>query len=157
MHDSNVTIARRSYVDVVITMPTSSVMVDDVSPDPLDALHASPSCSLPYLPPKHYNLSLVPCHDMLEGNEIDYMDSLGTFRGCDPSLDPYGFYVGNMPVKILFTTAFNFFIDFSKAFDKFRRALTIISAFMFKCSYLHPSELHTQVFDKLLRALTASE
>ena len=101
-------------MDVVITMPTSSVMVDDVSPDPLDALHASPSCSLPYLPPKHYNLSLVPCHDMLEGNEIDYMDSLGTFRGCDPSLDPYGLYLGSMPAKIMLTIEFNFFSDFSR-------------------------------------------
>jgi len=94
---------------------------------------------------------------MHEGNEIDCMDSLGTFRGCDPSLDPYSLYLGNMPVKILFTTAFNFFTDFSKAFDTFRRALTIISAFLFKCSDLHPSKLHVQVFDKLLRALTASE
>ena len=60
-------------------------------------------------------------------------------------------------MKIILTTAFNFFTDFSKAFDKFRRALTIISAFLFKCSYLHPSELHAQLFDKLLRALMASE
>jgi len=85
------------------------------------------------------------------------MDSLGTFRGYDPSFDPYSSYLGSMPVKIMLTTKFNFFTDFSKAFDKFRRALTIISAFLLKYSYLHPSELHAQVFDKLLRALTASE
>ena len=60
-------------------------------------------------------------------------------------------------MKIMLTTTFNFFTDFSKAFDKFRRALTIISKFLFKCSYLHPCELNAQVFDKLLRALTAFE
>ena len=40
VHDFDATLAGRSYVDVVITVPTSYVMVDDVSPDPLDTLHA---------------------------------------------------------------------------------------------------------------------
>jgi len=62
-----------------------------------------------------------------------------------------------MPFKIMFITAFTSFTDFSMAFDKFRRALVIISAFLFKYSYSHSSQFHTQVFDKLLRALTASE
>jgi len=102
-------------------------------------------------------MSLVACHDMLEENEIDCMDSLGTFRGYDPSLNPYSLFLGNLPGKILFTIAFNHCTDLSKACEKFRRALTIILQFMFKFFYLHPSELHAQVFDKLLRALTASE
>jgi len=62
-----------------------------------------------------------------------------------------------MPTKITLTTAFDFFTDFSKAFDKFRRAFTIISVFLFKCSYLHLSELHAQMFDKFLRALMVSK
>jgi len=94
---------------------------------------------------------------MLEGIEIDCMDSLGTFRGYDPSLDLYSVYLGSMPLKIMLPTAFNFSTDFTKAFDKFRRALVIISAFLFKCSHSHSSEFHAQVFDKLLRALIASE
>ena len=94
---------------------------------------------------------------MIEGNEIDCMDSLGTFKGYDLSLDPYNLYLGSMPAKIMVTTAFRFFTDFTKAFDKFKRALTIISTILFKCSYSHASELHAQMFDKLLRALTASE
>jgi len=57
----------------------------------------------------------------------------------------------------MFTISFDHSTDFSEAFDKFRRALTITPTFMFGCSYLHSSELHAQVFDKLLRALTASE
>jgi len=78
------------------------------------------------------------------------MESLGTFREYNPSLDPYNLYLGNMPRKIILTIAFDHSKDFSQVFDKFRRALTIISEFMFKCSYSHSSELYTQVFDKLL-------
>jgi len=85
------------------------------------------------------------------------MDSLGTFRGYDPSLDPYSLYLESMPLKTMFVTTFTSFTDFSMAFDKFMRALVIIPAFLFKCSYLHSYEFHAQVFDKLLRALTASE
>jgi len=116
--------------------------VKKVSLDPFDTLHvfASGSPSSPF--PKCHHLSLIAWHDMLEGSEIDCIDSLGTFKGNDPSLDPYTLYLRRMPVKIMLTTEFNLFTDFSKAFDKFRRALTIISAFLFKCSYLHPFELH---------------
>ena len=70
------------------------------------------------------------------------MDSLGTFRGYDPSLDPYSLYLESMPLKIIFITAFTSFTDFLKAFDKFVRALVIISAFLFECSYLHSSKFH---------------
>jgi len=132
-------------------------MVDDVSLDPLDAPHTSPLCSLPSPSPECHNMPLADFHDMLQGDVYDCIESLGTFRGYDPSLDPYSLYVENMPLKIMFITAFTSFTDFLKAFDKFKRALMIISAFLFKCSYSHPFELHAQMFDKLLRALTASE
>ena len=99
----------------------------------------------------------VDFHDALNGKVSDCIESLGTFGGYNPSLDPYSLYLESMPLKILFITSYTFFTDFSKAFDKFRRALVTISAFLFKCSYLHRSELHAQTFDKLLRALTASE
>jgi len=59
--------------------------------------------------------------------------------------------------KIMLLSAFDFSTDFSKAFDKFKRALVIIPRCMFWCSYSHLSELHAQIYDKLLRALTASE
>ena len=64
VRDSDATPAGRSYVNVAITVPASSVMVDNVSLDPLGTLHASPSCSLPSLSPKRSNLSLVACHDL---------------------------------------------------------------------------------------------
>ena len=101
-------------------------------------------------------MSFADSHDMLQGNMFDCIDSLGLFRGYDPSLDPYSLYLESMPLKIIFITAFPSFTDFLKAFDKFKRALPIISVVLFRCSYLHTSELHAQMFDKLLRALTAS-
>ena len=78
------------------------------------------------------------------------MESLGNFRVCDPSLDPYSLYLGNILVKIMFIIAFDHTKDFSKAFDKFGRALNIISGFMFKPSYSHSSELYAYIFDKPL-------
>ena len=87
----------------------------------------------------------------------DCIDNLGTFRGYNPSHDPYSLYLESMPLKTMFVTAFTSFTDFSKAFDKFMRALVIISAFLLKCSYLNLSEFHAQVFDKLLQAWIASE
>jgi len=149
--------AGRSYVDVVITVPTSSVLVGDVSLESLGTPHASPLCSLPYPSPECHHMLSADFHDMLQGDTFDCLDSLGTFRGYNPSLDPHSLYLGSMPLIIIFITAFTSFIDFSKAFDKFRRALTILFAFLFKCSYSHPSEFYAQVFDKLLWALTVSD
>ena len=81
-------------------------------------------------------------HDMLEGIVVDCLESLGTIRGYDPSIDPYRLCLEIMLAKIMLTFAFDHSKDFSRAFDKFRRALTVISRFMFKCSYSHSSELH---------------
>jgi len=142
VHDSDAALAGRPYMNVMITMPASSDFIDNVSRDPLDTPHAFPLCSLPS--------PLPECHNMFQGDVFDCMDSLGTFRGYNPSLDPYSLYLENMPLKIMFITVFTSFTDLSKTFDKFRRALVIISAFLFKCSYSHSSEFHAQVFDKLL-------
>ena len=129
------------YVHVVVTMPASPDLIRNMSSDHLDIFHGFPSCSLPYPPPKCHNMSSANFCDMLKGDVFDSVESLNTCRGNDPSYDPYSLYLGRMPMKIMLTTAFNFFTDFSKAFDKFRRVLTIISAFLYK----------------LMRALTTSE
>jgi len=68
------------------------------------------------------------------GNVVDYFESLGSSRGYAPFLDPYGQYLEDMPRKIMFTIAFDHSNDFSKAFDKFRRALIITPTFMLGCS-----------------------
>ena len=75
----------------------------------------------------------------LEGNAVDCVESLDTFRGYDLYLDPHILYLGNLPAKIMSTIVFDYSTNFSKAFDKFRRALTLIARFLFKCSYLYSS------------------
>jgi len=75
----------------------------------------------------------------LEGNEVDCVEALSSFRGDDSFFDPYCLYLGTLPAKIMYSIAFDHSYDFSKAFDKLKRALTIISSFMFKCYYIHPS------------------
>lgn len=100
--------------------------------------------------PQYCDLSPIDSLAVLKGNVVDCFESLGAFRGYDPSLDPYSLYLEDMPGKILFLIAVNHSTDFSKAFDKFRRTLTITPIFMLGCSYLHSSELQAQVFDKLL-------
>jgi len=71
VRDYDATPDGRSYVDVVLTIPTGSVMVDDVSLDPLDTPHASPLCSLPSPSPECHNMSLADFHDMLQGDLSD--------------------------------------------------------------------------------------
>jgi len=59
-------------------------------------------------------MSLVNYHDVLEGNVDDCVESLCTFRGYDPALDHYSFYLGNVPTKNMLTIVFDYFIDFLK-------------------------------------------
>jgi len=60
----------------------------------------------------------VDFHGVLNGKVFDCMDSLSTFRGYNPSLDPYSFYLESMPLKIMFITTFTSFTNFLKAFEK---------------------------------------
>ena len=48
-------------------------------------------------------------------------------------------------------------INFSNASHKFKRAFNINDKIMYLLSYLHAFELHTQIFDKLLRVLKPLE
>ena len=139
-----------SCVDVMVMGPASPNLVDNIYPNLLYTFYVLSSCSLPSPSPKYRNISLVHYQGMLEGNIIDCVEFQGIFKGYDPSLDPYSLYLGNMLEKIMQTIVFDYSTDFTKALDKFRRALTFTPGFVFKCSYLHSSELHDQVFDKLL-------
>jgi len=62
-----------------------------------------------------------------------------------------------VPRKIISSTFFGHAFDFSMAFDKFKRPQTIFVTSLLVFSYLYYSEIHAMGFDKLLRALTASE
>ena len=156
-HDLEATLVGGSYVDAVATIPSNLDLVDNIYPNALDTFYVFSSNSLPSASPECRNMSLVNHHDVLKGNVVNCVKLLGTFRRYDPCQDPYIPYLGNMPVKIMLTFAFDHSKDFSKAFDKFRRALTIIRLFMFVHCYLHSFKLHAQVFDKLIRGLTAPE
>ena len=57
----------------------------------------------------------------------------------------------------MWNTFFDHAFDFSVAFDKFKRALTLFATGLLVFSYLNHSEMHVFAFDKLLQALTASE
>jgi len=86
-----------------------------------------------------------------------FHESLGDIRGYHPSLDPYCAYLVDMPRKITWRTFFTNIFDFSMAFSAFKRPLTFIDLSFVVPSYLHHSEMHASTYDKLLRALTASE
>ena len=62
-----------------------------------------------------------------------------------------------MPRKIEWTTFLDYYFNFSMAFDKFKRALTLFAPSLPVFPYSHHSEMHVAMHDKLLRALTASE
>ena len=51
------------------------------------------------------------------------------------------------------TTVFNHSFNFSKAYDKFMRALTIIDMVLIVLCYVHYSKMHTLAYFELLRAL----
>ena len=99
----------------------------------------------------------IDSHMILDGNEVDCSESPCTFSGYDPSFSPYRRYLGDMLGKIILTSVFDYSSDFSKAFAMFRRSFILMRVFIFVCSCLHSSELHAQVFDKLMRASTASD
>ena len=70
VHDSVATLTGMSYVDLVITMPTSYDMVDDISLEPLDIFHVSSLTSLPSSSLECHSLSITNYH-VLKGKVFD--------------------------------------------------------------------------------------
>ena len=62
-----------------------------------------------------------------------------------------------MPRKIEWITFFDHFFDFSMAFGKRKMIPTTFACLLFLFSYLHHSKMYAVAYDKLLRALMASE
>ena len=137
--------------------PTSPDVIAHISPDHVDKAHISPLPSLlsPFL--ECHSLTTIDYHDVLKGKVSNCIRSLGTFEGYDVSLDPFYDYLVDMPRKIIYATFFDHSSDFSKAYDTFMRTLTIIDVSLLVFSSIHHSKIHARVYDKLLRALTASE
>ena len=109
--------------------------------DHIEAICTEPLDSTPISSPL---LSTMPPH--LHA----FHESLGDIRGCNPSLDPYCAYVEDMPRKIEQTTFFDYYFNFSMAFDKYKRAPIFFAMLFFVFSYLHHSEMHAQAHDKVL-------
>jgi len=146
-----------SCVDVVVVEPTIPDVIAYVSPDHVDMPHVSPLPSLPSPSLKCHSLIALDYHDVLKGKVTDCIRSLGTFEGYDPPFDPFHDYQVDMPRKIIWTTFFDHSFDFSKTYDTIMRALTIIDVSFPVFLYIHHSRMHAGVYDRLLRALTASE
>jgi len=99
VYDLDETLIGRSSVDVVVAVSPSPDLVYNVSPNPLNIFHACPSCSLPSPSLKCCDLSPIDSHAVLERNEVDCFNSPGTFKGYNPSLDPYSLYLEDMLEK----------------------------------------------------------
>ena len=74
VHNLDATLVGRSHIDVMVTIPTSSNLVDNMSPNPLNAFHALSSCSPPSPFPECRNMPLINYHDVLKGNVVGYVD-----------------------------------------------------------------------------------
>jgi len=110
-----------------------SLGCDIVLPNALNHSHVSLMCSQPCLSPTYFiNVPIdnpMICDgivdlgykdnmfDMLGGNINDYV-SLGYFRGCDPSIEPFYVCLEDMLRKIMCTTFFNPSYDFLKVIHK---------------------------------------
>ena len=91
----------------------------------------------------------------MRGGNVENFGSLGYFSGYDATLGPYCIYLLDKPRKILRNTFFGFSFDFSMALTLRELVLFFLLICMF--SHSHAYESHAAVFDKLLRALTASD
>ena len=83
--------------------------------------------------------------DVLKAEVFDDIGSLSTFEGYNPSIDPFHDHLVNLPRKILCTTFFDYSFDFSKTYDKLKRALTYINLILLVFSYIHFSKMFAMV------------
>jgi len=82
--------------------------------------------------------------------------SLGNFSGYEAALDPYWINLVDKPRKVLWNTFFAFSFNFPMAFSLMKRTLIFFTLILYRLSYCHACEPHAATFDKLQRALTAS-
>ena len=80
-----------------------------------------------------------------------YSEPLGDIRGYNPSLDPFCAYLAAVPRKIQWRPFLANTFDFSMAFSKFKRTLTLFAPSFAVLSYLHHSEMHASMYDKLVQ------
>ena len=133
-----------------------SLICDDAIPSSLERFHVSPmlsqsSSSSPKLA-FEVPISISKICDanvdlgnedhmlnLLDGNVENY-ESLGSLCGYDATLDPYCINLQDKPRKIMWNTIFDFYFDFSMAFDLLKRALILFSLILCMLSYLQVCE-----------------
>ena len=104
------------------------------------------------------DLSLVDMEkEQLERKTNEFDRSLGNYRGYNHCINSYYFYLEHMLRSIVLLSLPHYSANHIKAFNKLKKALFIIIVFIFIFSYLDLFEMHVQVYDKLLRALTPFE
>jgi len=91
------------------------------------------------------------------GGDNDNFESLGYLSGYDATLDACCTNLVDKPRKIMWHTFFDFSFDFSMAFTLIKRVLIFFVMLFLVLSQHHACEPHVVEFDKLLRALTASD
>jgi len=91
----------------------------------------------------------------MRGWNVEKFGSLCYFSGYDAANGPYCIYLVDKPRKILQNTFFVFSFDFSMALTLRELVLFFVLISMF--SHSHACKPHAVAFDKLLRALTASD
>ena len=115
--------------------------------------HTDPICS------ELFNLTLTssPLLATALSHVHAFHESLGDIRGYNPSFDPYCAYLGDVPRKIMQSSFLDHTFDFSTSFDELKGPLTLFAPSFLVFSYSHHSKMHATTYDKLLRALMASE
>jgi len=157
--------------DMFMHEGSPSLGSNHVIPNPLEHSHVSTLCSPLSLSSPELDLD-VPndistiCdfnvdvgHDnnmfnMLGGN-VENFKSLGSLCGYDAALDQYCIDLEDMPRKIMWNTIFYFSFDFSMALTL--RGLILFFVLICMFSHCQACEPHAVAFDKLLRALIASD
>jgi len=91
------------------------------------------------------------------GGNAENFESLGSLCGYDVALDQYCIDLKDKPRKIMWNTIFDFSFSFPTAFSLIKRPLIYFILILCMLSYFQACEPHAVAFDKLLRALTASD
>ena len=133
-----------------------SIGCNNALPIPFNHSHVSPKCSQPSISleysldapidnPKTCDSTVDLGYenyvfDVLGGLANNFV-SLGYFRECDPSIDPYCVCLEDLLKKITWTIFFNPSYDFSKAISKVKRMLNVFGMILVITPYLLFSKL----------------
>ena len=92
---------------------------------------------------KAFDLDPFPCPLHRTPSSLrTFHESLGDIRWHQCSLDPYYAYLEDVLRNIMWNTFFDYAFDFSMAFDKFKKTITMFATSLLVFSYSHHFEMH---------------